>query len=160
MTSEEKLKLIDQYNMGSAEFDYTLQLNKELLLYRPFEDAWTINENIIHCLDFEVANFHRYRWAIVAPNTRVLSFDGNAWKTGLNYQGADIAAAINIIKAVRYFISSHLKQIASADWTKYSYTFSEDKSFNLEVALKHWVDHVGFHRELIDRNIKLFSAKK
>ena len=33
----------------------------------------------------------------------------------------------------------------------------DGKGFTLEEALQHFIGHVGFHRELIDRNIKLFS---
>jgi hypothetical protein len=157
MTLEEKLKLIDQFSKSSSNFDYTLNLKKEIILYRPFEDSWSVIEQVIHCVDFEVANFHRYRWAIVAPGTAVLSFDGS-WRTTLNYQAADLTQAINIIKAVRYFMTSHFKQIINEDWTNYIYSFNENRSFNLEAAMKHWIDHMDFHSELIHRNIKMFYA--
>ena len=160
MTPEEKINLIEKFNNASGDFDYTLKLNNEIIHFRPFEDAWTIIEQLIHCVDFETANFHRYRWAISVPGTKVLSFDGNIWKEALKYMNADMAQAISLIKAVRYFMSTHLRQIVNEDWTKYIYAFSESKSFNLESALKNWADHTGFHKELIDRNIKLFSEQK
>jgi hypothetical protein len=159
MTGEIKLKLIEQFYDLSNSFDDTLNLEHEIILFKPFSDSWSIIEQIIHCVEFDVANFHRYRWSIVSPGTTVLSFDGT-WLSILNYQASELPLAINIIKAIRCFMASHLKQIVDADWTKYIYALDKGKSFNLEEALQHFINHVGFHRELIDRNIKLFSQAK
>jgi peptidoglycan/xylan/chitin deacetylase (PgdA/CDA1 family) len=159
MTTEMKLKLIDQFYNASKEFDDTLGLDKDIVLFRPFNDAWSIIEQVVHCAEFDVANFHRYRWGIVSPGTTVLSFDGT-WTSMLEYQASELAAAIHIIKAVRYFMAFHLKHIVEDDWSKYIYAFNNGTSFNLEEALQHFINHVDFHRELIDRNIKLFSEAK
>ena len=159
MTIENKLRLIEQFYHLSKEFDDTLHFDSDMVLFKPDHDSWSIIEQIVHCVDFDVANFHRYRWGIVLPGTTVLSFDGT-WTSILDYQASELSSAINTIKAVRYFMSSHLKHIVDADWSKYVYSFGNGKSFNLEEALQHFINHVGFHRELIDRNIKLFSEVK
>lgn len=156
MTFERKVALIEEFQSLSNAFDDTLHLEKEVVLFRPFSDSWSIIEQIVHCVDFDIANFHRYRWGIVSPGTTVLSFDGT-WTTVLDYQTSELSSAINTIKAVRHFMSSHLKRIVDSDWSKYGYTFGDGKDINLEEALHHFVNHVGFHRELIDRNIKLFT---
>ena len=56
-------------------------------------------------------------------------------------------------------MSSHLKSIVDSDWSKYVYSFGDGAEFNLEEALQHFNSHVGFHTELIDRNIKLFNQR-
>ena len=156
MTTEKKLTLIEHFYNASKAFDDTLSLDKDVVLFRPFKDAWSIVEQVVHCVDFDVANFHRYRWGIVFPGATVLSFDGS-WTSVLDYQASELASAINIIKSVRYFMAAHLKRIADDDWSKYLYRFDDGTSFNLNQALQHFINHVGFHRELIDRNIKLFA---
>jgi len=156
MTIESKLALIEEFNRLSNAFDDTLSLERGAILFRPFSDSWSIIEQVVHCVDFDVANFHRYRWGIVSPGTTVLSFDGT-WTSVLDYQGSELSSAINTIMAVRYFMASHLKRVVDLDWSKYGYTFGDGKGFNLEEALQHFNSHVGFHKELIDRNIKLFS---
>ena len=93
---------------------------------------------------------------IVSPGTTVLSFDGT-WTSILDYQASELSAAIDAIKAIRHLMASHLKRIVDADWSRYGYMFADGKGFTLEEALQHFIGHVGFHRELIDRNIKLFS---
>jgi len=158
MNTESKLALIEEFHRLSKAFDDTLGFDKEVVLFRPFDDSWSIIEQVVHCVDFDVANFHRYRWGIVSPGTTVLSFDGT-WTSILDYQTSELSSAIDAIKAVRHLMASHLKRIVESDWLKYVYAFSDGKSFNLEEALQHFINHVGFHRELIDRNIKLFSQK-
>ncbi len=86
----------------------------------------------------------------------MLSFDGT-WTSILDYQASELSAAIDAIKAIRHLMASHLKRIVDADWSRYGYMFADGKGFTLEEALQHFIGHVGFHRELIDRNIKLFS---
>lgn len=156
MTEEDKLALIEEFRRLSTAFDDTLGLERDLILFRPFSDSWSIIENVVHCAEFDIANFHRYRWGIVSPGTIVLSFDGG-WTSVLDYQASDLSSAINTIKAVRQFMAAHLRHIAGSDWSKYVYTFGDGNGFNLEEALQHFIRHVGFHRELIDRNIRLFS---
>ena len=156
MTTESKLALIEEFYRLSNAFDDTLSLEREAVLFRPFSDSWSIIEQVVHCVDFDIANFHRYRWGIVSPGTTVLSFDGT-WTSVLDYQTSGLSSAIDTIKSVRHFMASHLKRIIDSDWSKYGYTFGDGKGFTLEEALQHFIGHVGFHRELIDRNIKLFS---
>lgn len=159
MTIKRKLTLIEEFQHLAGAFDDTLDLDSEVLLFRPFSDSWSIIEQVVHCVDFDIANFHRYRWGIVSPGTTVLSFDGT-WTAVLEYQASDLSSAINTIKAVRQFMAAHLQRIVAADWSRYSYTFGDGKGFTLEEALQHFIGHVGFHRELIDRNIKLFAQTK
>ncbi len=156
MTPEKKLALIEQFYNASNAFDDTLNLDKDIVLFRPFDDAWSIIEQVVHCVDFDVANFHRYRWGIVSPGTTVLSFDGT-WTSVLDYQAFELAAALNVIKSVRYFVASHFKHIVEDDWSRYLYAFNDGTSFNLEQAVQHFINHVGFHREMIDRNIRMFK---
>lgn len=153
---ERKLALIEKFKRLSEAFDDTLGLEKEIVFFKPFSDSWSIIEHIVHCVDFDIANFHRYRWGIVSPGTTVLSFDGT-WTSLLDYQNSELSSAIDTIKAVRHFMASHLKSIVDSDWSKYVFTFGDGDGFNLEEAVQHFNNHVGFHTELIDRNIKLFN---
>ena len=156
MIVERKIALIEEFQSLSEAFDDTLCLEKEVVLFRPFSDSWSIIEQVVHCVDFDVANFHRYRWGIISPGTAVLSFDGT-WTSVLAYQSSELSSAIDTIKAVRHFMASHLKRIVDSDWSRYGYTFGDGKGFSLEEALQHFISHVDFHRKLIDRNIKLFD---
>jgi hypothetical protein len=158
MTVEEKLKVLKQFEDASNAFDDVLTMSEELILFRPFEDAWSIKEQIVHCMDVDIANFHRYRKAIAQPEAQIISFTG-VWTSALNYQSADLASAIELIKNVRKFMIAHLKTIVNHDWKKYAYMHDEKGRVNLEEALIDYAAHAEFHRKLIDRNVELFMCK-
>ncbi len=158
MTIEEKLKVLKQFEEASNAFDDVLKMSEDLILFRPFEDAWSIKEQIVHCMDVDIANFHRYRKAVAQPGEQIISFSG-VWTSALNYQSADLTSAIELIKNVRKFMIAHLKSIVNHDWQKYAYMHDEKGRVNLEEALIDYAAHAEFHRKLIDRNIELFKSK-
>jgi hypothetical protein len=159
MTANEKLKYLKKFEKASNAFDDVLILDDDLILFRPFEDGWSIKEQIVHCMEVDVANFHRYRRAIAQPETQIISFSG-VWTSTLDYQSSDLPSAIELIKLVRKYMASHLKTIVNHDWQKYATIHDEKGRINLEEALIGYIDHVDFHRKLIDRNIALFKSKK
>lgn len=159
MTTDEKLKCIYLFENLSNAFDDITKLSNDVILFRPFEDAWSIKEQIVHCLEVDMANFHRYRRAIAQPETQILSFD-QIWTSALDYQSSDIQSAIGLIKMVRKYMASHLKTIVDNDWTKYAYIHDKKGRINLEEALKGYIDHVDFHRKLVDRNIEMYNKKR
>lgn len=154
----DKKELIRQFEESAGAFDYVLELPEDLIHFTPFDDAWSIKEQVVHCLDFDIANFHRYRWAIAYPGTEVLSFDAS-WAGKLDYQSYDLKATLEIIKMIRRYISAHLYSIVEENWEQYHYRFSDGNSINLSDALRHYVEHVSFHQKLIERNIKMFNDK-
>ena len=103
MTTDEKLKCIHLFENLAHAFDDVLKLSDDVILFRPFEDAWSIKEQIVHCMEVDMANFHRYRRAIAQPETQILSFD-QIWTSALDYQSSDIRSAIDLIKMVRRYI--------------------------------------------------------
>ena len=158
MTKVEKLKYIADFENASSMFDDTRSLSDDLILFRPFADAWSIKEQIVHSMEVDLAYFHRYRRAIAQPETQIISFS-QIWTSALDYQSSDLLAAIDLIKAVRKYIASHLRTIVDHDWKKYAYVHDNKVRIDLEEALIDNIDHVIFHRNLIDRNISLYESK-
>jgi hypothetical protein len=156
MTADEKRKLIQSFEKGADAFDDVLSLPTAVVNFRPMPDAWTIHENVVHCLEVDAANFHRYRRAIAQPGTKVLSFD-QVWTSALDYPSHDLSASLVLIKLLRRYMAIHLRSLAERDWTQFAYIHSKAGRVNLEEALTGYVDHVRFHRELIDRNLRLWE---
>ena len=156
LLKKEKLSYLHDFENGASAFDDVLKLHDDLILFRPSEDAWSIKEQIIHCMEVDIANFHRYRRAIAQPETKILSFD-QIWTSALNYQSSDLKLAIDLIKMIRNYMVTHLKMIIDHDWTKYAYIHDKKGRINLEEAIIDYADHVNFHLQLIDRNIALFN---
>jgi hypothetical protein len=158
MTSDEKRARIDVFEKGGNAFDDVLSLTPELRTYRPFPDAWTTHEHIVHFLEAEVANFHRYRRAVAQPETAVLGFD-QVWTSALDYHSHDIAATVALIRHLRSYAAAHLRILVDRDWTKLAYVHSGYGRIDLEAGIESYIDHVRFHRELIDRNVRLWNQR-
>jgi len=60
-------------------------------------------------------------------------------------------------KLLRRLSALHLRTIVDRDWTAMSYHHSSAGPVNLEAWIVSYIDHVRFHRELIDRNKNLFT---
>ncbi len=160
MTTQEKLKKIDEFERGAAAFDDTLAMAKEILLFRPFPDAWTIHEQVVHFLESDLAAYHRYRRAVAEPGTKVLGFDEAVWTPALDYHSHDLGATIALLKALRSYAAAHLRSIADRNWSAYSYDHNFFGRVGLESWLDSYIDHVRFHRELIDRNLRLWAESR
>jgi len=125
----------------------------------PFQDAWSITEQIVHCADVDAAVFQRCRWSIAEPGKQIPSLT-QKWAKLMNYQNMDLSEALNMIKSIRKMTASHLKTIVDRDWTKYMYNYGYDPDFNLEETVQPYIDHVIEHRKMIDRNIRMYKEKK
>lgn len=112
----------------------------------------------MHCLEVDAAFFHRYRRAVAQPGTAVLPFD-RLWTSALDYQSHDLAMTLELIRALRRYMAAHLRTLASRDWKQFAYSHPEQGRVDLEKAVEGVIDHVRFHRELIDRNLKLWAGK-
>jgi hypothetical protein len=159
VTAYEKLARIDVFERGGSAFDDVPSLAPDLRTYRPFPDAWTIHEQVVHFLDAEAANFHRYRRAVAEPETAVLGFD-QVWTSALDYHSHDIGATVALIKLLRSYVAAHLRTLVDRDWTKLAYVHSQYGRVDLQAAIETYIDHVRFHRGLIDRNIRLWTGKE
>jgi hypothetical protein len=160
MTRSEKLAKIDEFERGGSAFDDTLAMEEKVLHFRPFPDAWTIHEQVVHFLESDIAAYHRYRRAVAEPGTKVLGFDEVVWTPALQYHTHDLAATIALLKALRSYAAAHLRSIADRDWSTLSYDHNFFGTVGLEAWLESYIDHVRFHRELIDRNLKLWAEKR
>ena len=158
MDKEQKLNFIKKLEDKANEFNIVPELSESILSFRPSPDAWTIREQIAHCLDVDIANFHRYRRGITDPGATVLPLNPK-WAEKLNYQASDVNVCISLIKILRKFIADHLKTIIDENWDEYYYIFGNEKKekINLNGTLQLYIDHIDFHKELIDRNIDIYK---
>ena len=157
MTPLEKEALIDRFLDGASAFDDTLSMEPALLTFRPAVDAWTIHEQVVHFVESDIAAFHRYRKAVAEPGGAVVGYDEEKWTPALNYHATSLADSLAVLKLLRRIVAAHLRSIVTRDWALLTYTHSSYGSVNLEAWLQTYVDHVKFHRDLIDRNRKLFK---
>ncbi|MBN2201124.1 DinB family protein [bacterium] len=156
MTPDEKRNLIADFEKTAEAFEDVPGFSPEVLTFRPFAEAWTIHEHVVHCLEVDAAFFHRYRRAVAQPGTAVPGFD-QSWTAALDYHTHDLAATLQLIRALRRYMAAHLRTLVQRDWTKLAYVHSQSGRADLENGIAGVIDHVRFHRELIDRNLGLWN---
>jgi hypothetical protein len=159
MTTPEKEALIDRFAAGAAAFDDVPAMEPALRIYRPFAEAWTIHEHVVHFAESEATAFHRYRKAVAEPGGPVVGYDEEKWTAALGYHETSFDDALTLIKVLRRMAAAHLRSIVTRDWTTLTYTHSSAGPVSLEAWIALYVDHVRFHRELIDRNRTLFQKR-
>ena len=64
MTKTEKQAAVDDLLAAASLFDDVPDFDAALLDFRPGSDCWSVHEHVVHCLDVDIANFHRYRMGI------------------------------------------------------------------------------------------------
>lgn len=152
MTTEEKQSHVENILKGSDLFDDLTGLSVDLLNFRPSPDRWNIHEHIIHCLDVDIANFTRYRVAIVKPGSAIIGMD-DQWTDKLKYETIGIGEAVQTIKLIRRLTHAHLSTLVEDDWTQYSFLYAKYGDLNFEVFLPVYYRHPVSHREMIDKLI-------
>jgi hypothetical protein len=153
MTTEEKLGAIARFETSAGDFDGLPALPVEVLTFRPFPEAWTIHEHIVHMLESEVAAFHRYRRAVAQPGTAALGYDEEIWTPCLGYHEQDLADCLAAFKLLRRIAAAHLRRIADRDWTSLAYVHDSQGRVDLEAWIRDYTDHVAIHLGYIQRNL-------
>jgi len=112
---------------------------------------------VVHFVESEIATFHRYRKAVAEPGGSVIGYNEEKWTSALNYHATSLQDSIALLKLLRKIASAHLRTLVLRDWTVLTFNHNSKGSVNLETWIKDYIDHVKFHRNLIERNIKLFD---
>lgn len=159
MTTDEKqellncyLELADSFGPGGP-FGELASLDPELLVWRPFEGAWSIHEHVVHVFEGDMAAFHRYRKAIAEPGGLVIAYDEDAWTERLQYHATSLEDAIKGIQFVRELVFRHLQGLLDQDWTAWWFHHNKKGRVDLQTWLGMYVDHMLDHHEYVRRNL-------
>ena len=160
MSDTDRKTMIEAFRSGPARLRKAVdRLGAGLEDYRPFEDAWTIRENIAHLCDAEVCAYSRHRKAVAEPGARVDMWDEIKWHASLRYATVDFSQGLALYEGLRLATASLLGVIAGDDWSGYSIVHPQRGKETLEQVTAFFVGHDSFHLDLIERNKRLFKEK-
>ena len=161
MSDVDRKALLGSFRAGPARLREALAgLPAELHDFRPFLDAWTIRENVVHLCDAEVHAYARHRKALAEPGARVDVWDEIKWHASLGYGACDVAAALALFEALRLATAALLDRIAGQDWSGYRIEHPVRGPLTLEQLAAFFAGHDTFHLDLIVRNKRLYKEKK
>jgi hypothetical protein len=162
MSDADRETLLEAFRSGPARLRKAVEgppgmpVAAKALDYRPFADAWTVRENIVHLCDAESYIYGRFRKAIAEPGARVDVWDEERWHAVLRYEAVDHLAGLALFQAARLATASLLDQILGEDWSAYHIEHPQRGRMTLEQLMTVFADHDSFHLDLIERDKRLF----
>jgi len=160
MTLNEKRVLIERFRHAIDEVEQRLKgVDEKAWDFVPqIADAWPIRAQIAHLLDADMFAWGRIRKAVAQPDAAVDVWDQEAWAARLDYATADVPRTLDHCRIVRDALADFLESIIDEDWDLFAMNHPERGRKDLASIVTIYVDHVVFHLDLIDRNIKAFRA--
>ena len=150
-------ELLDEYLGGSETLLKTIKkAPKKALDYRPFKDAWTIKEHVIHLVDSEINHFIRWKSIIAQPNSKCYVMDEETWTKNLNPEHEDISLYIEVFRLLRTITYNYLIHVPEKEWHNNYFTREykfKSENIDLEQSIEMYKNHIPKHIDYSERNI-------
>ena len=157
-------ELLEKLLTSAGAYDrfVTSDSQADLLNFRPdLEDAWTIQEQLVHVLDSEMSLFLRIRQAVANPGSDALpAFSLDKWTEGFDHTSQSAKDTVGTFKKIHLLAYGVLKAMEKKDWSGYYVNHSTRGKQTLDDILKIMAGHVDFHIDLMERNEKLMREEK
>ncbi len=154
MTSEERNKKIESY--GSAHQTLVEGLKRfprEMWLFRPAPDRWTIHEIVIHIADSEANSYIRCRRLIAEPGSAVLAYDEVKWARDLHYHDQNIDDALELFRWLRHKSYTLIKDLPETVWSN-TVNHTQDGPILMDGWLNTYDRHIPDHLEQMQANFE------
>ena len=154
-------ELIARFAAGPAELESRLRgLTQEQLHYRPFPDAWTVHEQVVHLADAELNTSVRLRKLLAESGAAVEVMDEEKWFAGLDYRAQNLGRAVSLFRLLREISCDLLSRVEDSAWEGNWVRHPERGKLTLRELIETYARHAGTHIEYIDRNLRLWEQKK
>jgi hypothetical protein len=154
--------LLNDFLMGPDLLENKVSsLSEEQLLFRPaLAGAWSIKEHVIHVVDSEINNFIRWKSIIAQPKSKVFVIEEEDWTRRMDYQSEDMNKYLQTFRLLRNITHDYLIDLEDKLWES-EYFVREYQGKTDHVTLLQditiYANHVPFHLEYIERNLKAFQ---
>jgi len=151
MNSDERHKLIARYKDGYSEVKKSLEafLPNQLTAH-PIAGKWSAAEIVHHLADSETISGIRLRRLLVENNPTIQGYDQEAFAARLNYNGRDIAPALEAFRNARATTAQLFDTMSDDDWKRQG-THSESGAYTAEDWLNIYAAHAHNHAAQIRR---------
>lgn len=161
MNQQERNQLIESYGQASALLTKSLpEFPKEMWLWKPAPDKWSIHEIIIHIADSEVNSYLRCRKFLAEPGGGVYAYDENKWANHLNYHDQSTDDALALFHLLRKASFELIKNVSDETWDTATILHSENGLMKLTDWLQIYEEHVPVHIRQMERNLEAWKAGK
>lgn len=151
MTPEERQQLIAQYADGPDEVVRSLEnFPADSLTAHPLPGKWSACEIVQHLADSEMTSALRLRRLLAEEHAVIQGYDQDSYATRLNYNGREMAPALEAFRGARNVTAQILKHMTDEDWTREGW-HTEHGRYTPEDWLRIYAAHAHGHADQIRR---------
>ena len=125
----------------------------------PVEDAWSINDHLVHLLDADCNAVVRIRGAIAEPGMKVPVWNQEAWQTANNYALSDGSFCLDLAVSLRKFLAESLRTIPDKTREAARVEHPERGTLTLYDVLSIYTGHADFHLKYVERNLEAYAKR-
>jgi hypothetical protein len=152
--------LLEKFRKGPEELERAVKgITKELADYRPFPEAWSIRELVVHVTDSEINNFIRWKSIIAQPRSNAFVIDEDAWVRNMEYTTASIEKYLMVFRLLREISYEYLIEVDQKEWNNEYFLHPTLGMVTLEKCISMYANHIPSHIEHIERNKKLWAER-
>jgi hypothetical protein len=153
-------ELIVRFAAGPDKLESRLRgLTPEQLHYRPFPDAWTVHEQVVHLADAELNTSVRLRKILAESGVTVELMDEEKWFAGLDYRSQSLDRSVRLFRLLREISCDLLSRVREPMWEGNWVQHPERGKLTLRDLVEIYAKHADTHIEYIDRNLRLWGQK-
>ena len=151
MNPVERQKLITQYENGVAEVELSLaDFPREQLTAKPIPGKWSACEIVQHLADSEMRAAIRLRQLLTENRPTIQAYDEELYAQRLNYNGRDIAPALDAFRGARASTAQLLAPMTDEDWAREG-THPQHPRYTADNWLEIYAAHAHNHAAQIRR---------
>ena len=155
MTTQELQK---RFAAAPAELEAKLRgLSREQLRFRPFTDAWTVHEQVVHLADAEINSSVRLRKILAESGVAVDLMGQDKWLAGLDYHAQSLDRAVSLFRLLREISCDLLSRVREPMWEGNWIQHPERGKVTLRQWLEIYLEHSDAHLGYIERNLRLWA---
>jgi len=149
MTTDERKKLIDQYNDGyRVVAEALIGADDDELDAHPAPGKWSAREVVHHLADSEMTAAARLRLLVGTDNPQIFGYNQDDFVKKLYYD-RPIEASLDAFKAARRSTGEILLRMTDGDWARAAGTHTEHGRYTAERWLEIYAPHAHTHAEQI-----------
>jgi len=152
MGSGMRLQKLESFGHAPALLSTVLRdLPKQMWLYKPSPERWSVHEIILHLADSEAIAYMTCRRFIAEPGSPMLKIDGARWAETLGYFHQSTREALEIVHQLRRMTYQLLLTLPEPVWERAVEVPTEDP-----LTLNRWIEiqerHIPHHIDQMKEN--------
>ncbi len=136
-----RLQKLESFGHAPALLSTVLrELPKQMWLYKPSPERWSVHEIILHLADSEAIGYMVCRRFIAEPGSPMLNFDGARWAETLGYFHQSTREALELVRQLRRITYQLLLTLPEPVWER-----AVQHPTKGLLTLSQWIEIEGLH---------------